>query len=184
MTQLVDNQIVMSSKTCLKSRILSFRSLLTLLTLLVLGVNQVWAYWTTDRDGNTQADNVSIKGYVSNSGSTYYVLDDATERSIELNLSGNHVEYNYNINGPAAILTFEAKRQRWTAIGHLHVAQRIIGGGWSDKYDNNPSDSYEKSGDITLDEKAVELSFYSNDNGGAKRYFKKVKVLFEGKYLN
>ena len=176
MTQLVDNQIVMSSKTCLKSRILSFRSLLALLSLLILGVNQVWAYWTTDRDGNTQADNVSIKGYVSNSGSTYYVLDDATERSIELNLSGNHVEYNYNINGPAAILTFEAKRQRWTAIGHLHVAQRIIGGGWSDKYDNNPSDSYEKSGDITLDEKAVELSFYSNDNGGAKRYFKKVKV--------
>ena len=74
----------------------------------LFGVNEsAWAYWTTDRNGNAQADNASIKGYVSNSGSTYYVLDDATERSISPNLLGNHVEYNYNVNGTAATLTFQ-----------------------------------------------------------------------------
>lgn len=153
-----------------------YTKLLCILALLTVGVSSVWGYWTTDRNGNAQADNASIQGYVSNSGSTYYVLDDVTERNIELNIWGNHVEYNYNINGPAGILTFETKKERRTALGNLKVAQRIIGGGWSDKYNKNPGTSYEGSGNITLDEKAVELSFYSEDNGGAKRYFKNVKV--------
>ena len=142
----------------------------------LFGVNEsAWAYWTTDRNGNAQADNASIKGYVSNSGSTYYVLDDATERSISLNLLGGHVEKNYDINGPAATLTFQARRNKNAAVGNLHVAQRVIGGGWTDKYDKNPGTSYEGSGNIALDEKAVELSFY-NDQGSYKRYFKDVKV--------
>ena len=122
---------------------------LTVLALLTFGATSAWAYWTTDRDGNAQADNASIKGYVSKSGSTYYVLDDATERSISLKATGGHVEYNYNINGPAATLTFQAKRTKLSA-GNLKVAQRIIGGGWSDKYDNNPGTSYEGSGDISF----------------------------------
>ena len=142
----------------------------------LFGVNESsWAYWTTDRNGNAQADNASIQGYVSKSGSTYYVLDDATERSISLNLLGGHVEKNYDINGPAATLTFQARRNKNAAVGNLHVAQRVIGGGWTDKYDKNPGTSYEGSGNIALDEKAVELSFY-NDQGSYKRYFKDVKV--------
>lgn len=142
----------------------------------LFGVNEsAWAYWTTDRNGNAQADNASIQGYVSKSGSTYYVLDDATERSISLNLLGGHVEKNYDINGPAATLTFQARRNKNAAVGNLHVAQRVIGGGWTDKYDKNPGTSYEGSGNIALDEKAVELSFY-NDQGSYKRYFKDVKV--------
>lgn len=142
----------------------------------LFGVNEsAWAYWTTDRNGNAQADNASIQGYVSKSGSTYYVLDDATERSISPSLLGTHVEKNYNINGPAATLTFQAYRNRKAAVGNLHVAQRVIGGGWTDKYDKNPGTSYEGSGNIALDEKAVELSFY-NDYGSYKRYFKDVKV--------
>ena len=142
----------------------------------LFGVNEsAWAYWTTDRNGNAQADNASIQGYVSKSGSTYYVLDDATERSISPSLLGTHVEKNYNINGPAATLTFQTKKSNWKAVGNLKVAQRVIGGGWTDKYDNNPGTSYEGSGNIALDEKAVELSFY-NDYGSYTRYFKDVKV--------
>ena len=146
-----------------------------ILCTLLLSTNSVWAYWTTDRDGNPQADNASIKGYVSNSGSTYYVLDDATERHIDLKATGGHVEHNYNINGPAAVLTFQTRKNRSTAMGNLKVAQRVLGGSWSDKYDNNPGTSYEGSGNISLDEKAVELSFY-NEWGGGTRYFKDVKV--------
>lgn len=147
-----------------------------ILCTLLLSANSVWAYWTTDRNGNPQADNVSIKGYVSKSGSTYYVLDDPTVRSIYLSLLGMGGEYKYNINGPAAILTFDTKSDDY-ALSGLRVAQRVIGDTkWSDtEYNKNPGSKYENSGPIPLDEKAVELSFY-NKQALVGRYFKNVKV--------
>ena len=80
----------------------------------LFGVNEsAWAYWTTDRNGNAQADNASIKGYVSNSGSTYYVLDDATERSISPNLfevmSTNLAKNNNEFRGYEIGIVFNVK---------------------------------------------------------------------------
>ena len=146
----------------------NLKNIFTLLTILLLGSINAWGAWT----GSGQGTNVN---------GTWYVLYDNTERSISPNLLGNHVEYNYNLSGPGATLTFDAKRSKRAAVGNLVVGQNVKGS-WSNVYDKNPGTSYEGSGNIGLNVDASELSFYNN-YGSYTRYFKNVRVTM-AQYVN
>lgn len=143
----------------------------------LFGVNEsAWAYWTTDKDGNALADNASIKGYVSNSGSTYYVLDQSGEQSVFQTGS-----YTYNMQGPGSQLNFDAKVE-YLAVQNLKVTDDV-----STLYDGYPGTPKKKLGitygydyasygpySVNIDSKTIR--FYGSTAATLRRYFKNVKV--------
>lgn len=143
--------------------------ILILFTLLFAGVNQAWAYWTTDKDGNAIADNTSVKGYVSNSGDTYYVVDETTEYSISATFSGE--SHTYTLNGPGENLSFYARRTARTAIGNLTVND-----GYSNLYNDNPGYDYGNAkGPYCINLASRNIKF-SASGGSYSKKFKNVKV--------
>ncbi|GEM_PF-1859033 len=153
------------------------RSAAVVILCMLLGFSgQAWAYWTTDKDGNAQADNASIPGYVSNSGSTYYVLDAAKEESVWETGS-----FTYYLQGPGSKLSFDANRQKG-AVQNLKVSDGV-----NDIFDEYPGKytglfsapayvSYGTSGNISVNIDSKSLRFYGAKAATLHRYFKNVKV--------
>ncbi len=162
------------------SRITSTKPVLTMLALLMVclfGVNEsAWAYWTTDKDGKTIADNDSKKGYVSQSGSTFYVVDESNEHNVFQTGS-----YPYTLEGPGSQLNFDAK------VEYLAVQNLKVTDGVTTLYDGYPGNPKKKWGvtygydfasygpyNVNIDSKTI--SFYGAKAATLHRYFKNVKV--------
>lgn len=101
---------------------------------------------------------------------TSYVLDDAKERSWStINNSGN-----YNLSGPGATLTFEAKRQ-FAGVNYFYVAWSTDNGStWTenslDLTTSYQSYTYELSPDVTT------VRFLSKTGATLSKYVRNVKV--------
>lgn len=157
------------------SRITLTRPLLTMLALLMVclfGVNEkAWGYWTTDKDGNTIADNASIKGYVSYSGGIYYVIDESAEHSVFQTNS-----YYYYQLGPGSQIAFEACTQ-------LAAAQNLkVNDGYTNVYDGYPghfswgSAKYDPYGPFDINTDSKSIRFYGSTAATLTRWFQNVKV--------
>ena len=158
----------------LKSRITSTKPLLTMLALLMVclfGVNEkAWAYWTTDKDGNAIADNTSVKGYVSNSGSTYYVASQDSYETLNTIETGPTI----NLSGPAGKLTYTARRQT-TGGNHFYYSYSTDRGtNWTDKSQSLSTSDEGYSADLSVDVNAIR--FLTKTGATLKKYIKNVKV--------
>ncbi len=149
------------------------RGLLALMFLLFLGGwnSQAWAYWTTDKDGNAQADNVSIKGYVTNSGGIYYVIDESEEHSVF-----QTGDYYYYQLGPGSQIKFEACTQ-------LAAAQNLkVSDGYTNVYDGYPGHfswghaKYDPYGPFDINTDSKSIRFYGSTAATLTRWFQNVKV--------
>ena len=166
----------------LKSRISTRKPLLTMLAILMVclfGVNEkAWAYWTTDKDGKTIADNTSKKGYVSNSGSTYYVLDESSQKS---KYAGTAFEVSFDemsLSGPGAKVSFEARRQT-AGTGNLALREGD-NSGWTKIWEKGVSTSYNsytapEEESKKMSPSATKIQFYL-PSGSLQKYIKNVKV--------
>ena len=162
----------------LKSRISPMRPLLTMLALLMVclfGVNEkAWAYWTTDKDGNTIADNTSVKGYVSNSGSTYYVASQDSYETLNTIETGPTI----NLSGPAGKLTYTAKGSSsltGTGVMYFYYSYATDGGSnWTDTYQGLTTSNQGYSADLSVDVNAIR--FLTKTGSTYKKYVSGIKV--------
>ncbi len=123
---------------------------------------------------------------IQNINGTYYVLVHETEESGSIIWAKE-----YNLNGPAEIITFSATRQ-YGGLGNLKVAT-LENTQWQEPiFDSNPggdeikekigliwvTTGYEFAtyGPLPLDKNATRLKFYTETGATLKKYFKDVKV--------
>ena len=168
-----------SGMTRLKSRIVSASSRVWLAfapMLLVVfglfGVNEMaWATWPT------------YSGTITQSGSTYYVLNASAEKSVFQTGS-----YPYDLAGPGAQLTFDAKCTL-AAVQNLQVydGYNVIFDEYVGKYryvfpaGTMDYVSYGGDGSIVVDALATQVTFRGATAATLYRYFKNVKVkMFSG----
>lgn len=145
-----------------------YQKFLGVIALLLFTTQVAWAAWP------------SYSGTISGSGDNYYVLDDATERSISATGSGGN--YTYQLGGPSANLSFKAKRDA-TGVGSLTVDQNS----GDQLFDKNPGKvtkkiigiesqvDYDSYGTYAVNANSTQLVF-SASLGSYKKYFKDVKV--------
>lgn len=174
-----------SGLTRLKSRIVSASSRVWLAfapILLVVfglfGVNEnAWATWPT------------YEGTITQSGSTYYVVNDNNEHSLDASGSGQSLTY--KMGGPGDELSMYARRTRPTAVGDLVVKSYNNDDEKDNVYQGNPAGTnysvlkgYQGYGDLitrTLTTKAVNKLIFSAHLGSYSKQFKTVKVtMFSG----
>lgn len=145
-----------------------YQKFLGVIALLLFTTQVAWAAWP------------AYSGTISGSGDNYYVLDDATERSISATGSGGN--YTYQLGGPSANLSFKAKRDA-TGVGSLTVGQNS----GDQLFDKNPGKvtkkifgiesqvDYDSYGTYAVNANSTQLVF-SASLGSYKKYFKDVKV--------
>ena len=155
-----DSKVVLSLYSGLKSRITTYlpRVYHVIAPMLfvafgLFGVNEkAFSAWSGSGQG------------VNKSG-TWYVLYETGESSIFTSGSKD-----YNLSGPGAALTFDAKRSL-TAVGNLVVKDSK----GNTLFDKNPSTSYKSysgSKNCNVDATSITFSF----TGSYTRYFKNIKV--------
>lgn len=100
----------------------------------------------------------------------YYVLNDAQEQSWStISNSGN-----YNLNGPGATLTFEAKRA-WGGINAFYVAfSKDNGNSWEEKDQDLTTDYKNYTYSITPD--ITTIRFLTKTGATLSKYVRNVKV--------
>ena len=132
----------------------------TLLSLLTIGVSNAWSAWSGSGQGTQK-------------NGTWYVLYETGESSF--NTAGSK---EFTLSGPGKALSFDAYRNRLTAVGALEVSD--------DKgttlFSQNPATSYTTyngSNNCNVDATKITFSFL----GSYKRYFKNVKVTM-AQYVN
>lgn len=164
-----------------KSMITGIKHVYTLLALLMLclfGVNEnAWATWPT------------YEGTITQSGSTYYVVNDNNEHTLDASGSGQSLTY--KMGGPGDELSMYARRTRPTAVGDLVVKSYNNDDEKDNVYQGNPAGTnysvlkgYQGYGDLitrTLTTKAVNKLIFSAHLGSYSKQFKTVKVtMFSG----
>lgn len=135
-----------------------FNVLLLIVALLGININ-VLAAWS----GSGTA--------VSGSGTTWYVYDEASEKS---KTAGGLIAVYYDelsLSGPGAKVTFEAKK---TKYGSGDLKLRANNGSWHDVFNNGLSTSYQSySADLNVSD--TKIQFYIS-SGSLKKYYKNLKV--------
>ena len=119
----------------------------------LLGISNVWAAW----EGSGSA--------VKYENGTYYVVYELDEQSVFQTGS-----YDYNLSGPGAKLTFDAKR---TALA---IQNLVVQDDFAEIFNEYPKTSYQSYGPVNVNVDSKKVTFKGATAATLSRQFKNVKL--------